>query len=64
MTSEEIVAAMKAKAPVKAKGIEYLRITEYVLWTGNDGKLNKSVGVLDKNTNCLVRVLADQVQPV
>ena len=64
MTSEEIVKAMKAKTPVMAKGIEYKYIHEYVLTFDANGRQVRSAGLLDKNDNCLVRVLIEDVTPV
>lgn len=64
MTSEEIVKAMKAKTPVMARGIEYKYIHEYVLTFDDAGRQRRSAGLIDKNDNCLVRVLIEDVKPI
>lgn len=62
MTSAEIDHAMKHRLPVNYDGIRYARITEYVSWYDDRGRRRLSVGLLDRNGKCVVRVLADKTE--
>lgn len=64
MTSDEIISAMKNKLPVVCNGIEYAYILEYVLTYDENGKQRRSVGLLDRNMNSLVRVNLERVSLV
>lgn len=62
MDSKQIDHSMKHRLPVMCGGIRYDRIAEYVCSYDDNGKRILSVGLLDKNRNCLVRVLAKKVE--
>ena len=62
MDSKQITEAMRRKLPVVSNGIEYQRITEYILWFNGAGDRLTSVNLLDKNGNSLTRVPADAVE--
>ncbi len=64
MTSEEILRAMRRKQPVRAWGIEYRCIREYVLTLDDRGRQRRSVGLLDRNGSALVRVVSSAVEPL
>lgn len=62
MNSAEIDHAMKHRLPVVYNEIRYDRIVEYVLWYNNYGDRKLSIGLLDQNGKCVVRVPAEKVE--
>lgn len=61
MTSKDIIAAMRSKAPVVYDGATYIRILAYIFWINDFGEECRSVELLDKNGGTRVRVRADKV---
>lgn len=61
MDSAEIIEAQMKRLPVIYNGIEYLRISKYILWFDDKGERRLSVELLDKNGGCVVQAPADRI---
>lgn len=63
MTSQQIDAAMRSRAPVLWNGRRYLRIQEFISWYDERGKRRLSAVLLESNGKVTIRVPAEQVEP-
>lgn len=61
MTNSELKDALMDERPVRCNGIEYKRI-DSIIYNKVGGKIAVAAELLDKNSNCIVRVQADKVQ--
>lgn len=61
MTNDELKKALFSACPVKYGGIEYQRVCE-IVYRAPRGQLSISVGLLDKNENCLVYARPEKVE--
>lgn len=59
--SAAIIEAMQKKLPVIYDGVEYKRITKYILWFDDRGEKRLSAELLDKNGGSVVQAPADRI---
>ena len=65
MNNAELKKAMKERVPVRAKGINYLRIRNILYTMPDEDKGNEitvSIGLLDRNRNSVTYVEPDKVE--
>ena len=61
MTNAELKDALMDGRLVRCKGIEY-KCVDSIIYNNVGGKIAVAAELLDKNSNCIVRVQADKVQ--
>ena len=61
MTNAELKDALMDERPVSCDGIEYDRVKS-IIYNKVGGKISVAAELIDKNSNCIVRVQADKVQ--
>lgn len=62
MTQQEVKGAMLTHAPVVFGDITYAFIYEYVLRFGPGGEPLYTLGLMDRNLNCIVRANLEKVR--